>query len=352
MTYEDHLLVCDACGTVLAKISSMMISMQDKSSGVEQRQNKLQIGTLDYETPEFLAACNTLSKIPVLPRVLKAYQDWWGTPMTEAKLLGNGIEITEDQLPDIYSILVGHCEKLEIKTPRLFFAYRNPLNDESEQAAFTFGSQEHPCIFMTSSVLDNFPADEISFILAHECGHIKGNHVIYGSICNILTYCGFRSLVSFDPIFGGFASLIQTPFLVWSRASEYSADICGLVCTWNIESACRALLRLSVGSQQLIDAIDIDSYLRQGLESKSFYAKWDSFFHQTHPYLVQRIIHLIEHSRLRMNIQVDSQFGVRDNYPNNIGISTKPLNQKKKTDLYCENCGFPLQEGSRCPICN
>ena len=47
--------------------------------------------------------------------------------------------------------------------------------------AATFGSV-HPCIYVTSGLVNKLPLNLLPSVLAHECGHIACKHSLYHSI--------------------------------------------------------------------------------------------------------------------------------------------------------------------------
>ena len=51
--------------------------------------------------------------------------------------------------------------------------------------AFTVGS-ENPIVVLNSGLIDMCEDDEIMFIIGHELGHIKSNHMLYHMMANVI----------------------------------------------------------------------------------------------------------------------------------------------------------------------
>ncbi len=334
-TYRNTKLICDDCGAVLIKKNSLTTR---RPRAITQRQ---------YQTQSDKISISALQKIPLLKQAISAYLDWWLTPQNLAEFLGNGVELNEQQLPEIYSLLQTHCERLSIPVPRLFVAYRDPFKGDFGFNAFTTGTQEKPVIFFTSSILDNFKEDEISFILGHECGHIQSNHVVYHSMA--------RHLIHGASFLTVFSSALLVPLLAWVRESEYSADIAGLLCCGNAEAACRSMLRLTIGSDRLLRTLDLKSFLRQRQSLDGFHAKWNLIFQHDHPYLVERMYRLMDYSlnnqmAIRNIKETDSHALKKIQSPLlNEAQSAKASSAEKD---FCDACGFPMNKQRLCPFCD
>lgn len=145
--------------------------------------------------------------------------------LQQAQLIGNALEVKESQFSELYEIFKSHKERLGLKNVNLY------IRQDPQPDAFTIGFPR-ASIILSSALVENLSLEEISFVIAHELGHVKASHNI------ILTFI--------NPLGNGIpgGSLI---FSFWQRKAEYSCDRCALILTKTIEPAIMCLLRLSIG---------------------------------------------------------------------------------------------------------
>jgi Zn-dependent protease with chaperone function len=342
--YDDGKILCDRCGDVLVSKSVL-------STLVNQ-----QISEVDYQTSADTACLYALENIPVFPDVLRLYLNWWQLPQSRAQLLGDGIELNSRQLPDIYSILVHHAQQLNISVPGLFVAYRDPMDGDFGINAYTTGTQDAPIIFLSSALIDAFSKEELSFVIGHECGHIKSNHVLFGSVARVITNVIAGSLLLSIPILSSAAKLLSAPILAWNRQSEFSADRAGLLCCNDIKSSIEALVRLTVGSDVIVRSMNVTSFLDQRDKLKSFHGKVNQMLNRTHPYVVQRVEALLNFFMVAQgSLYNDVSIARRENSIGRAdlpgGIMPTITNEHTTNDGFCEYCGFPVRLGEKCPLC-
>ncbi|NQU51517.1 MAG: M48 family metallopeptidase [Bacteroidetes bacterium] len=119
-------------------------------------------------------------------------------------LKGNSIKVTGKQFADINRIVLKQCKELNIKNiPDTYILQNGGLLN-----AFATRFLGHNYIVLYSDVLDEAyknSYESIEFIIGHELGHIKRNHML-------------KSLILFPSFF--------VPFLyrAYSRACEYTCD--------------------------------------------------------------------------------------------------------------------------------
>lgn len=165
--------------------------------------------------------------------------------LQQAQLVGNALEITNNQMPHIFQIFDEQKKLLQLTNVRLY------IIQDPNPNAFTIGFPT-ASIILASSLVEAFSKEELSFTIAHELGHVKAGHNV------ILTFISPLG----NSVWG--SSLI---FSFWRRKAEYSGDRCGLILTKNIDNAVTGLLKLSVGLHLSKD-IKLDSYKEQLIGSK------------------------------------------------------------------------------------
>lgn len=214
--------------------------------------------------------------------VTRAIIRHWDEPMVKGQLLGGTVKVGPGQFSDIHELAQSCATILNMEVPDIFIRHDPTFN------AMTLGV-ERPLIILHSSVVEAFGPEELAFILGHEMGHIKSEHVLYLSAAYILTM-GARGLA--DRLFG-VGALIVVPAMhalqAWMRKAELTADRAGLLCVQDLGTARRSLIKLALGGRHLFERLDVDEYLRQADQaSRDEYGRVSEFF-QTHPHIANRV---------------------------------------------------------------
>jgi Zn-dependent protease with chaperone function len=182
-------------------------------------------------------------------------------------LEGNAVEITKDQLPEVYKIIEHQSRILELSNiPTMYL-----LQGDGILNAFATRFSGTDYVVLYSDVLEmafTEGIEAVEFIIAHELGHIKRNHV------------GFlKELLLFPSLF--------VPFLrsAYSRACEYTCDNVGFALS--PEGSRKGLLILASG-KNLYKRIDLEAYVRHANNARGF-SSWLAEIYSTHPHLTKRL---------------------------------------------------------------
>ena len=153
-------------------------------------------------------------------------------------LLSSAIRLSENQMPEIYSLLPPICEKLGIDVPALYYVKSKEIN------AMTGGDTE-PFIVITSKLADELPTKMIASALAHECGHIACRHSIYHFLASQLTDGLDSAILQKNKKLRRFVTpqLIRG-LLFWDRCSELSADRAAVLCDGDASITIDTLLKV------------------------------------------------------------------------------------------------------------
>lgn len=94
-------------------------------------------------------------------------------------------------------------------------------------------------------------------VLAHECGHILCQHVLYQTLANAIFSFGESFSDSLVGMVGNVAiKPIRQALIAWSRASELSADSVACAVT-SAEALAHAVIKINMISKNIADTIDI-----------------------------------------------------------------------------------------------
>lgn len=213
-----------------------------------------------YEHDLDRQAADALNQFPKFVKLLESYSANYDEKAAKIDLLSTAIRLGENQMPEVYGLLPPICEQLDIDTPELYY-----VRDKRANAA-TFGSV-HPCIYVTSGLVNKLPLNLLPSVLAHECGHIACKHFLYHSIAAQLVGGIDRSPLVRIPAIGKYLTpTLVRALLFWDRCSELSADRAAALCDGTADKTIDVLLRLNGYGKN----VDRKEFLKQALDLKSF----------------------------------------------------------------------------------
>ena len=196
------------------------------------------------------------------------------------------------QLPEIYRMLPPICEAFGIAEPELYLA----MGDVNAQ---TFG-HTNTSIVIFSGLLDSLAPDEVEAVLAHECGHILLQHMLYHSMAQFLDAA--RELGSYAPIPGLSALLslasvpVQSALTSWSQKSELSADRAAAAYMGSADAITRVMFRFAGVKVDTPYVHSVQAFADQALEWEALReSRWNRVLQwmlskqSTHPMLAVRV---------------------------------------------------------------
>ena len=183
-----------------------------------------------------------------------------------AHIRGNGVELSEGQLPELYAQFSQCCDRLRMETrPRAYV-----MNGNGTLNAFATKFLGSPYVVLLSSVVDAMAEnpDGVRFYMGHELGHLRMRHMS-GRI--------WRWPALWIPLLGP----------AYSRAKESTLRSPRRWPAAQVPfNSARALAALSAGARSWKD-VDVDTYVRQAHEPPGF---WMSFHEliSAYPWLSKR----------------------------------------------------------------
>lgn len=197
-------------------------------------------------------------------------------------LKGNAIKITKDQFPDIYQIVSRQSELLGLDyIPSVYL-----LQSDGVMNAFASRFLGSNYIVLYSEIVEISNSQDkniLEFIIGHELGHIKRNHMV-------------KKLLLFP------SYLI--PFLgsAYSRACEYTCDNIGYaLCP---EGAKSGILLLASG-KNLYKKVNIKEFISQDYNEDGFWT-WFAEKVSSHPNLTKRLASHVTEKDLAIKIELKS----------------------------------------------
>lgn len=229
-----------------------------------------------------------MNAIPGFKKVVANTVGIIGEKYASVEYTGNGVNINSKSYPNLFlsflesKRILGISEDLAISTD-----WNYMIN------SFTVGDKNKRVILSTGSI-DLLNRDELQFVIGHELGHIKCNHIIY----QMLTESIFMPMQ--DSTLKALMSVIKFTLLDWYRISDFTADRAGLLCCQDINTALRVMIKMSGLPKSQYHNIDIAAFIKQAQE----FSKESDFIDKAikylsinsafHPWTVARAASLLE----------------------------------------------------------
>jgi Zn-dependent protease with chaperone function len=183
---------------------------------------------------------------------------------------GNTIQLTEEQYPEIYQIIKGQAQKIDVELPDIYIAAGH------FNAFVTRFSRRH-VLLIFSEVLEtalkgNY--DVLKYVTAHELCHIKQRH---------LAKRKWLLPSAIIPFLG----------LAYSRGCEYTCDRVGY--DFSPKGSVEGVLIMTTG-KEVYSKINVEKHIETSIRSADIWT-WLSEKFLTHPHLYKRLVQIREYSR-------------------------------------------------------
>lgn len=275
-------MLCRKQGPILVrKTKGNMIYNKTILKGLDQTQ---------YEHPFDREALNALENTPGLTVAGKYITKQTIERIYTVQYTGSNLKVTAKNYPDIYEYLDYACKILDLdRKPELYIQWGYGIN------AFTVGA-EKPIVVLNSGLIDLCDDDEKMFIIGHELGHIKSNHMLYHMMAQVINY-----IIDIIPGGGIVAAPLKYALLYWDRMSEFTADRAGLLCCQNKDATIRAFIKMAGLPINQFNKMDEQAFLQQAkdfdnldYENLNKFFKIISIMDSTHPWTVMRAAELMK----------------------------------------------------------
>ena len=189
-----------------------------------------------------------------------------------AYLKGNAVKLSETQLPVIYRKVVDAARKLGLEA--VPDAYVMQAGGMLNAFATKFFSRNFIVIYSDLLEACDENGREMDMVIGHEIGHLALGHL--------------KRIWLLAP-----AYLVPWLGPAFSRAREYSCDLCGHEVAGELDPAVKGLTILAAGGKYG-QQVNVNEFVRQAQDTAGF---WTSVYelNATHPYLPKRIAALLNH---------------------------------------------------------
>jgi len=191
-------------------------------------------------------------------------------------LLKSSMKLTEKLAPTVYAIGNACKAVLGLECEIEFYVYQ----DNQFNACCYPPDGKRLYIMLTSSLLEKFDDDELSFVIGHEIGHVLFNHIKYFP----------KALLHHGE--GHLSPIHAMKLFAWGRAGEITADRVGLLCCKDFNVAARAFFKLSSGVTSDSLSFNLDEYVSQFVDLNAEMAQDTidpSDWYSSHPFSPLRI---------------------------------------------------------------
>lgn len=187
-----------------------------------------------------------------------------------AYIKGNGVKLSDAQLPAIYRKVVEASKKLGLETvPEAYVVQAGGMLN-----AFATKFVGRNFIVVYSDLLEacDEESGEMDMIIGHEIGHLALGHL--------------KRIWFLLP-----AHIVPWLWPAYSRQREYSCDRCGYEVAGDFGSAARGLAILAAGGKYGRQ-VDLDAFTKQMEDTRGF---WTSVYelNASHPFLPKRVAALV-----------------------------------------------------------
>lgn len=245
-----------------------------------------------YEHPFDREALTKLKRIPGLETVTNAFLNWTYVKWHIIELQGSNFKITEESCPELYKLVKEVETTLDIAdSPEIYTQWGYSINGS------TTGTKGNTLMVLNSGAVDLLNEDQLQFVIGHEMGHIKSNHVLYHMMAQF-----FPIFASMVPVVGGFVGTsLELVLMYWYRMSEFTADRAGLLACQDKDAALSAIVKMAGLPLKYYENANENAFLKQ---AESFEQMHEDFLSgtmqhlsiltSTHPWTVYRAAELVK----------------------------------------------------------
>jgi len=217
-----------------------------------------------YEHPADRAALQALRAVPGFDQLLRKVFRSAGDHALRLAFLASSVRVGPRQLPHVYERHVEACAVLDISPlPELFVA-QTPFVKAGAVGV------DKPFVVLDAGAVGLLAADELTFVLAHELGHVLSGHALYKTMLQLLLRAAWPAAAF--PLSGAALLGVTGALLEWDRCSELSGDRAALLVVESPDVAERVILKLAGGH----GPFDVEEVARQAQEYDASGAVADS----------------------------------------------------------------------------
>ena len=244
----------------------------------------------EYEHPLDRQALDVLEGTPGLELAIRKMNEYGIERLLRAQYAGSYFQVTEQSLLRVHAIIEQVCRTLNVpQVPEVYIKQGYAVD------AYVIGS-EQPMIVLNTGAVSKLTDKELTFVLGHEVGHIKSQHMVYHMLGQeVLPILGGWIAHVTLGLGGVISAPIQWALFGWYRRSELTCDRAGLLAAQDLDAAVTAMMKLAGVPESEYDRLNPQCFLQQARGYQDFdqhgldkVAKRVSVITRTHPWTVMR----------------------------------------------------------------
>ena len=193
-----------------------------------------------YEHPFDRRALDSLNNTPGLSRLFKTINEYGLDRLFRFRCMANSIRVSDRNFPNLHRALIQASDVLQVDPcPDLYLSH-----GEGYIRSFTVGVNQ-PIVIINVDGLEQLSAAELVFVLGHELGHVKSQHLLYQQAAIMLPVLG-KFIASSTLGLGGLATNgLELALYQWVMMAKLTCDRSGLLACQDLDIAFSALIKLA-----------------------------------------------------------------------------------------------------------
>ena len=184
-----------------------------------------------------------------------------------SRLLADAVQVCPELMPKVHATFETSIERLGLQSAISGYVYNDPY---TQAACVHVGGEDKSALMLSSGLIRLMSADELTFVIGHELGHMLFEHNLYPRPTEAM----------------GEGSRLN--LLALQRAAEISADRIGLLACGSVDVAYRAILKTGTGLGDDNLRFDVSTFLDQLRRLKSIGGHASGII-SSHPILTVRM---------------------------------------------------------------
>ena len=202
----------------------------------------------DYQHDADKGAFLSLKKVKAFDKAVDWVVENTVEKVTDVQQTGSSLCVNQEATPELFNLVETIAKTLDMDIiPQIYTRWGYDIY-------MTTDGDKHPKLLINTGAIDLLSEEELSFMIGHEFGHIKSNHLKY------LLLCRYWSMFS-EYIPG--STLLQIPLFYWSRMTDLTADRVGLLACQDINVALRTMIKLAGAPESLYGELNVDAFIEQ-----------------------------------------------------------------------------------------
>lgn len=306
---------------------------------IRARRRFPRLSPVSFTHPLDTAALKALKAIRGLDYLTKTAMEYFGERIIHIHSVSNFVMVGPQQCPELYDKLRLAASVLDMPLPQMYVEM-NPLPN-----AYAYGVT-HPCVTLSTGLIDLLDEEELLAVIAHELGHILCGHSLYRTMArNIQTITDKIGKATM-----GIGQLLSTglvyALLEWYRKSEFSGDRASLLVVQDPDVIVGVQMKMAGGTGKLAASMNREQFLKQADHYDAFDESALNMVYKvlqqvnlTHPIPILRAREIVRYS-------VDAGYrAINDGKYEKRASGTEPCescgSSGTATDAYCTRCGQP-----------